>query len=171
VLERLRVRHEGAQLVHRLDLDTSGVLLCALDDDAHRALQRQFLQRTVEKRYVAWLEGEVHGDSGTICLPLRVDLEQRPRQLVCFEHGKKAVTDWRVLERKNGRTRIELFPRTGRTHQLRAHAAHARGLNAPIVGDRLYGAGGGRLMLHAESLTFDHPSTRERMIFRCAENF
>jgi tRNA pseudouridine32 synthase/23S rRNA pseudouridine746 synthase len=165
VLQRLRAKHPNASLVHRLDLDTSGVLLAALDADAHRALQHQFLSRTVEKRYVAWLEGEVAGDSGTICLPLRVDLEQRPRQVVCFEHGKKAVTDWRVVERRDGRTRVELFPRTGRTHQLRVHAAHPQGLGAPIVGDRLYGRDGERLMLHAEALTFAHPTTGARVTF------
>jgi tRNA pseudouridine32 synthase/23S rRNA pseudouridine746 synthase len=168
VLQRLRVRHPNATLVHRLDLDTSGVLLAALDGDTHRALQRQFLSRTVEKRYVACLEGDVEGDGGTICLPLRVDLEQRPRQLVCFTHGKKAVTDWRVLERSAGRTWVELLPRTGRTHQLRVHAAHASGLKAPIVGDRLYGRDGERLMLHAQALTFTHPATGERVTFQSA---
>jgi tRNA pseudouridine32 synthase/23S rRNA pseudouridine746 synthase len=168
VLQRLRVRHPNATLVHRLDLDTSGVLLAALDGDTHRALQRQFLSRTVEKRYVACLEGEVAGDAGTVSLPLRVDLEQRPRQMVCFTHGKKAVTDWRVLERAEGRTWVELFPRTGRTHQLRVHAAHASGLKAPIVGDRLYGKDGARLMLHAQSLTFTHPATGERVTFHSA---
>jgi tRNA pseudouridine32 synthase/23S rRNA pseudouridine746 synthase len=155
----------GASLVHRLDLDTSGVLLAALDAGSHRALQKQFLARTVRKRYVAWLEGEVNGEGGTLCLPLRVDLEQRPRQMVCFEHGKKAVTEWRVLERRGGRTRVELHPHTGRTHQLRVHAAHPRGLGAPIVGDRLYGSEGERLMLHAEALTFTHPATAERLTF------
>jgi tRNA pseudouridine32 synthase/23S rRNA pseudouridine746 synthase len=165
VLQRLRARHPHATLVHRLDLDTSGVLLAALDGNTHRALQRQFLQRTVEKRYVAWLEGDVRGQHGTVDLPLRVDLDQRPRQVVCFEHGRKAVTDWRVLERSQGRTRVEFLPRTGRTHQLRVHAAHAKGLNAPIVGDRLYGRDGERLMLHAQSLTFTHPKTGERVTF------
>ncbi len=135
VLERLRERHPTATLVHRLDLDTSGVLLAALDAESHRALQHQFRDRTISKRYVAWLERELDADSGTLNLPLRVDLEQRPRQCVCFEHGKRAITHWQVLERAHGRTRVAFFPETGRTHQLRVHASHPRGLNAPIVGD------------------------------------
>ena len=120
---------------------------------------------------MAWLDGEVRGERGTITLPLRVDLEQRPRQLVDPEHGRHAVTDWEVLERRGGRTRVAFFPRTGRTHQLRVHAAHARGLGVPIVGDRLYGAGAERLMLHAEALTFTHPVTAERMTFRAEAPF
>jgi tRNA pseudouridine32 synthase/23S rRNA pseudouridine746 synthase len=163
VLERLRARHPAARLVHRLDLDTSGVLLAALDEPAYHALQRQFTERTVDKRYVAWLDGEVRGENGTVNLPLRVDLDQRPRQLVDREHGRAAETRWQVLERREGRTRVAFFPRTGRTHQLRVHAAHLDGLAAPIVGDRLYGATAGRLMLHAESLGFVHPSSGERV--------
>jgi tRNA pseudouridine32 synthase/23S rRNA pseudouridine746 synthase len=163
VLERLRERHPAATLVHRLDLDTSGVLLAALDADAHRALQHQFRDRTIGKRYVAWLERELDADGGTLDLPLRVDLEQRPRQCVCFEHGKTAITHWQVLERAHGRTRVAFFPETGRTHQLRVHASHPRGLNAAIVGDNLYGRGGPRLMLHAETLSFNHPATGRRL--------
>ncbi len=163
VLERLRARHPNALLVHRLDLDTSGVLLAALDGDTYRKLQAQW--HGVEKRYVAWLEGDVVGERGVIELPLRVDLEQRPRQLVDRQHGRHALTRWEVLERRDGRTRVALFPRTGRTHQLRVHAAHAEGLGAPIVGDRLYGTPADRLMLHAESLAFTHPATNERLVF------
>ncbi len=157
VQARLAERHPKAErvmLVHRLDLDTSGVILAALDEDAYRALQEQFVNRTVKKRYIAWIEGSPPGDRGTIALPHRLDVDQRPRQVVDFVHGREAVTDWKVLERDGGRTRVALFPRTGRTHQLRVHAAHADGLAAPIVGDRLYGSPGGRLMLHAESLSF-----------------
>jgi len=171
VLERLRARHPAARLVHRLDLDTSGVLVAAVDQPAYHALQRQFAERSIEKRYVAWLDGEVRGDGGTVSLPLRVDLDQRPRQLVDFEHGKSAETRWQVLERRGGRTRVAFFPRTGRTHQLRVHAAHAKGLGVPIVGDRLYGSPAERLMLHAEALTFAHPATGERMTFRAPEPF
>lgn len=169
VLERLRENHPHAMLVHRLDLDTSGVLVAALDGETYRSLQAQW--RHVEKRYVAWVERELAADRGTVELPLRVDLEQRPRQLVDFAHGRHAVTDWEVLERKDGRTRVAFFPRTGRTHQLRVHAAHEKGLGAPIVGDRLYGRDGERLMLHAEQLTFTHPVTAERLTFRVPPPF
>ncbi|MBL8956824.1 MAG: RluA family pseudouridine synthase [Myxococcaceae bacterium] len=169
VLTRLRERHPGAMLVHRLDLDTSGVLLAARDFETYRALQARW--HAVEKRYIAWLDGDVRGEHGTLSLPLRVDLEQRPRQLVDFVHGRHAVTDWRVLSRKNGRTRVAFFPRTGRTHQLRVHAAHRDGLGCPIVGDRLYGAEAGRLMLHAEALTFTHPASGARVTFEVAAPF
>ncbi|MBL8917101.1 MAG: RluA family pseudouridine synthase [Archangium sp.] len=145
--------------VHRLDLDTSGLLLVALDVEAYRLLQRQFLSRAVEKQYVAILDGELSNarDEGVIELPMRVDLDQRPRQLVDFEHGRSALTRWKVLERSAGRTRVAFFPLTGRTHQLRVHAAHEKGLGLPIVGDRLYGVPGERLLLHAESLRLRHP--------------
>jgi tRNA pseudouridine32 synthase/23S rRNA pseudouridine746 synthase len=164
VLSRLRERlpdARGPLLVHRLDLDTSGLLLAAKDDEAHRFLQAQFISRSVRKRYVAWLEGEVFGEAGSISLPLRVDLDQRPVQIVDFQGGREALTDWSVVLRKPGRTRIWLSPRSGRTHQLRVHAAHRLGLGAPIIGDRLYGRGGERLLLHAESLTIRHPDGRQ----------
>ncbi|HSD89727.1 MAG TPA: RluA family pseudouridine synthase [Kofleriaceae bacterium] len=168
VLARLRARYPeatGPVLVHRLDLDTSGLLVAAKDAQTHRELQRLFAIREVEKRYIAWLEGEVAGDVGTIDLALRVDLDDRPRQIVDPQHGKAAVTDWQVLARQGGRTRVALSPRTGRAHQLRVHAAV--GLGAPIVGDRLYGrpgaADGERLLLHAEAIAFVHPHTGERV--------
>lgn len=151
----------GPLAVHRLDLDTSGLLLVALDDEAYRLLQAQFLSREVQKEYVAVLAGEVAQDEGTIELPLRVDLEQRPRQLVDFAHGKAALTRWKVLARAEGRTRVAFFPLTGRTHQLRVHAAHPQGLGVPIVGDRLYGTPDARLLLHAQTLTFRHPVSGE----------
>jgi tRNA pseudouridine32 synthase/23S rRNA pseudouridine746 synthase len=162
VLTRLRARLPGAEgplLVHRLDLDTSGLLLVAKDAETHAALQRQFLERTVEKRYVAWVEGPVAGAAGSIALALRGDPDDRPRQIHDPVHGKAAHTDWQVLVRADGRTKVALLPRTGRTHQLRVHAAHPAGLGAPIVGDRLYGLAGPRLLLHAESLRFVHPRT------------
>jgi tRNA pseudouridine32 synthase/23S rRNA pseudouridine746 synthase len=164
VLVRLRARHAGAMVVHRLDRDTSGVLLAAKDTATYTALQRQFLRREVDKRYVAWLDGEVRGEHGVIDLALRVDLDDRPRQLHDPVHGRAAQTAWQVLARRDGRTRVELRPRTGRTHQLRVHAAHALGLGAPIVGDRLYGtADDGRLLLHAEMLAFAHPHSGARV--------
>lgn len=163
VLARMRARFPAATgplLVHRLDLETSGLLVVALDADAHTALQRQFIEREVEKRYVAVLDGLITEERGVIELPLRVDLEQRPRQVVDFEHGKPATTEFTVLERTGGRTRVAFFPKTGRTHQLRVHASHARGLGTPIVGDRLYGRPERRLMLHAEALTLRHSDGR-----------
>jgi tRNA pseudouridine32 synthase/23S rRNA pseudouridine746 synthase len=168
VQARLRARYphaKGPLLVHRLDLDTSGLLVAALDPRTHAALQRQFLQREVHKRYVAWVEGLVPGERGTIDFPMRVDLDDRPRQIHDPVHGKAAVTEWQVLERRGERTRVAFFPLTGRTHQLRVHAAHPLGLGAPIVGDRLYGHPDVRLHLHAEALAFQHPETGERLSF------
>ncbi len=168
VLARLRARHPhatGPLLVHRLDLDTSGLLVAALDARTHADLQRQFTRREVHKRYVAWVEGRVQAEEGTIDFPMRVDLEDRPRQIHDPVHGKPAVTAWRVLERRGARTRVAFFPLTGRTHQLRVHAAHPLGLGAPIVGDRLYGHEGERLHLHAEALSFRHPGTGQRVSF------
>jgi tRNA pseudouridine32 synthase / 23S rRNA pseudouridine746 synthase len=148
---------EGPMMVHRLDVGTSGLLLVAKDKATHQHLQAQFAERTIEKRYVALLAGIVHGQEGLIDLPLRVDLDDRPRQLVCYEHGKPAQTRWQVVGRSTTRTRIHFYPLTGRTHQLRVHAAHAQGLSCPIVGDELYGAKADRLYLHAEWLAFTHP--------------
>ncbi|MCI0569633.1 MAG: pseudouridine synthase [Myxococcaceae bacterium] len=174
VLTRLRTRYPdatGPLLVHRLDLDTSGLLVAALDARTHAALQRQFILREVEKRYVAWVEGHIHAERGTIDFPIRVDLHDRPRQIHDTVHGKPAVTEWRVLQRSDERTRVAFFPRTGRTHQLRVHAAHPLGLGAPIVGDRLYGHPDVRLFLHAEALTFRHPASGELVTFERSAAF
>lgn len=158
-------------LVHRLDAATSGLLLIALDLDTYRALQKQFLEHRVDKRYVAWLAGSVRDDAGTIDLPLRVDLAQRPRQLVDRANGRFARTRFEVVERRAGRTRVHFFPETGRTHQLRVHAAHPEGLGCPIVGDRLYGEPAERLMLHAESLALVDPESRQRVAFESMAPF
>jgi tRNA pseudouridine32 synthase/23S rRNA pseudouridine746 synthase len=163
VATRLRARYPEAAVAHRLDLDTSGLLVAAKDPATHAALQRAFARREVDKRYAAWLDGAVAGDHGTVELALRVDLDDRPRQIYDPEHGKPAVTGWRVVERRDGRTRVALVPRTGRTHQLRVHAAHPLGIGAPIVGDRLYGRVAVRLALHAEALAFLHPHTQRRI--------
>ncbi len=174
VLVRLRERYPdatGPMLVHRLDLDTSGLLLATTRPELHAALQRLFARREIDKRYVAWLDGEVPRDHGVIELPLRVDLDDRPRQIVDPIHGKRAITEWRVVERDARRTKVIFTPRTGRTHQLRVHASHPDGLAAPIVGDRLYGRAGARLMLHALSLGFDHPATGERIEVSCPAPF
>lgn len=161
----------GPLIVHRLDMSTSGILVLAKTKEAHKALQSQFIQRTVKKRYVALLDGNLNTKKGEINLPLRVDLDDRPRQLVCFEHGKNAKTKWTIVEQKNNTTRIHFYPITGRTHQLRVHAAHKNGLNAPIVGDDLYGKKQNRLHLHAEAIEFIHPISKEKMSFTVKANF
>ena len=160
----------GPLLVHRLDMDTSGLLLAAKDKDIHTLLQKQFEGRSVKKRYVALLDGIPHGKEpkGFIRLPLRPDFDNRPLQLVDFEYGKPAVTRYELLPPSQGGqggllTRIALYPETGRTHQLRVHAAHPDGLDCPIVGDPLYGRPSDRLYLHAEALEFRHPVTNQRM--------
>ena len=147
----------GPLMVHRLDRATSGLMLIAKNKDVHEHLQRQFLTKDIQKRYIAVLQGELKSDTGEVQLPLRVDLDDRPRQLVCYQHGKSAITQYKVIERFNGRTKIYFYPITGRTHQLRVHAAHKDGLNCPIVGDELYGQISSRLHLHAERLRFLHP--------------
>jgi len=161
----------GPLTVHRLDMSTSGLILIALNRDAHKSLQKQFIKRTIKKRYIALLEGLVEQDKGSIELPLRVDLDDRPRQLVCYQHGKPAKTQWKVIERKNNRTKVYFYPITGRTHQLRVHSAHLKGLNIPIVGDELYGKRANRLHLHAEFIEFNHPVTRELLSFQVDAEF
>lgn len=161
----------GPLIVHRLDMSTSGLLIIALNKRAHKALQKQFIERTIEKRYVALVSGNVTTDSGTIELPLRLDFDDKPRQMVCYQHGKPALTTWRVLERKNNTTRLHLFPKTGRTHQLRVHCAHQDGLNLPIVGDDHYGHKAERLHLHAEYLSLTHPINHKQLEFEVAADF
>ncbi len=170
-IQQLYPQATGPLLVHRLDMSTSGIILIAKKKDIHQSLQKQFLKRSVEKRYMALLQGYVKSSHGEIELPLRVDLEDRPRQLVCYEHGKHALTKYEVLERTKGYTRVYFYPHTGRTHQLRVHAAHASGLHAPIIGDDLYGQKSDRLYLHAEFLGFWHPITKERMEITCPAPF
>lgn len=157
--------------VHRLDMATSGLLILGKTRQTCIALQRQFENRTVEKRYVAIVEGDVPQQRGTISLPLRRNVLDRPRQIVDYENGKAALTEYEVLSRKNGRTRLALYPRTGRTHQLRVHCAHRDGLGCPILGDDLYGHKADRLYLHAEYIAFDHPVTGERMTFEWLAEF
>lgn len=153
---------DGPLTVHRLDMATSGLMLIAKTKRVHQNLQAQFKNRLVRKRYVALLEGVVPKDKGTVDLPLCLNPLDRPRQMVHTEHGKPAITDYQVLERLDGkRTRIAFYPRTGRTHQLRIHAAHPLGLHCPIIGDELYGEKAKRLYLHAEYLEFTHPITGE----------
>jgi len=148
---------QGPLIVHRLDMSTSGLMIVAKNDDVYKDLQKQFLKRSIKKRYVALLNGIVENDRGVIDLPLRVDLDNRPSQMVCYEHGKSARTEYAVLSRNVGVTRVNFYPVTGRTHQLRVHAAHADGLNVAIVGDDIYGKKADRLYLHAEYIAFRHP--------------
>ena len=164
-------------IVHRLDQSTSGILILAKSKQAHYALQSQFIHRTVEKRYVALLDGEVEQRSGRIDLPMHLDYDNRPRQMISTD-GKQAITEYEVVGVEDGQTRILFRPITGRTHQLRLHAAHRDGLNAPIVGDDIYGRGleadctdGHRLCLHACRLEFDHPTTGERIVVECKADF
>jgi tRNA pseudouridine32 synthase/23S rRNA pseudouridine746 synthase len=153
----------GPLIVHRLDMSTSGILVMAKSTETYLNLQAQFMKRTVQKRYVALLSGKIEQDSGEINLPLRVDLDNRPNQLVCYQHGKPAKTQWKVIERRENTTLVHFFPITGRTHQLRVHAAHPEGLNTPIVGDDLYGTKADRLYLHAEAIRFWHPVLGKEM--------
>lgn len=158
-------------IIHRLDMPTSGLLVVAKTREAHKHIQAQFLKRTVTKRYTALLSKRIEGNAGEISLPLRGDFENRPMQLVCFEFGKKAITKWEVVERNEATTKVHFWPLTGRTHQLRMHAAHTQGLDAPIVGDDLYGTAAERLHLHAAYLSFTHPATGEKMTFEVPEDF
>lgn len=159
--------------VHRLDMFTSGLMVLALTREAHRMLSKQFEERTVVKRYLAMLEGTVPGERGEIQLPFRLDPDNRPFQIYDPIHGKMGHTLWETLSVENGRTRVLFTPITGRTHQLRLHAAHHLGLGCPIVGDSLYGRGreGDRMLLHASVLEFDHPETGVRMRFASPAGF
>jgi tRNA pseudouridine32 synthase/23S rRNA pseudouridine746 synthase len=174
VYERMRLKYPNASgplLVHRLDMSTSGLLLIAKSEEIYKHLQSQFIRRIVKKSYIALLDGIVNQTEGDISLPLRVDLEDRPKQLVCDEHGKNAYTKYKILGIESGKTRIQFFPITGRTHQLRVHAAHHLGLNCPIIGDDLYGTKGERLCLHAQWIQFKHPITKEIVEFSCEPEF
>ncbi len=161
----------GPLVVHRLDMSTSGLLLIAKSSSVHKKLQSQFIKRQIKKQYIALLDGLITEEHGRIELPLRADFHNLPNQLVCFTFGKSAQTDWEVLSRTEHHTLIRFYPITGRTHQLRVHAAHPSGLNTPIVGDDLYGTRANRLHLHAESITFQHPFTKETMTISVAANF
>lgn len=164
--------------VHRLDMDTSGLLILALTEKAHRHLSIQFMNRKVQKEYIALVDGVVTGERGTIELAFRYDPEHKPRQTYDPVLGKVGITEWEKIRveayGEQGRlvSRIRFIPITGRTHQLRLHSMHTRGLGFPIVGDRLYGRDeGGRLMLHASSIVFTHPETKVRMEFTVEPDF
>lgn len=173
----------GSLIVHRLDMATSGLLILALNPRAHKKLQQQFINKTIQKRYVAIIEGDLIAEKGLIELPLNVDINDRPRQIVCYKHGKKAITTFEKFDPQpnfdlqsqltSGKklTKVYLYPKTGRTHQLRMHCAHVDGLNMPILGDDLYGNKANRLHLHAEFLAFEHPVTKEQMQFQLDAEF
>lgn len=170
-VKELYANATGPLIVHRLDMSTSGLMLIAKSEEVYKNLQSQFIKRTVQKKYVALLDGIVTKDEGFIDLPLRVDLDNRPNQLVCYEHGKSARTKFEVISRENNQTRIHFYPITGRTHQLRVHASHHLGLNCPIIGDDLYGTKANRLHLHAEEITFEHPISKEKMTLTVEADF
>lgn len=155
----------GPLIVHRLDMSTSGVMMIAKTEFAYHRLQKAFLNHQIQKKYVAIISGKVIPEKGIISLPLMPDYLDRPRQIVDHEQGKEAITEYEVLEPvDDSHLRIALYPKTGRTHQLRVHCAHQEGLNAPILGDPLYGnEKAARLHLHAEEITFEHPLTGKKM--------
>ncbi len=161
----------GPLLVHRLDMDTSGILLIAKTEESYKNLQQQFIKRTVKKCYTAVLAGKLQEQKGKIDLPLRVDLNDRPKQLVCYEHGKKALTYWELITSNNNTSLVYFYPVTGRTHQLRVHAAHPKGLNTAILGDDLYGTKANRLHLHAAFIAFKHPISAKKMVFEVKADF
>ena len=153
--------------VHRLDMDTSGLMVLAFTKQSHRNLSIQFAKQLVKKRYIALLEGKIQKTPGKIELPFRLDIDNRPHQIYDPELGKIGTTVWRVLQIEGNNTRMEFSPLTGRTHQLRVHSAHKLGLGCPIVGDRLYGNGSTEetLKLHASYLAFKHPASGKDLEF------
>ncbi|OZG73750.1 bifunctional tRNA pseudouridine(32) synthase/ribosomal large subunit pseudouridine synthase RluA [Hahella sp. CCB-MM4] len=167
IWRRVQQIYPLSQVVHRLDMATSGVLILALRKKAEIALKKQFMNRTVAKTYVARVAGVMEQDSGLVDLPLICDWEHRPKQKVCFEHGKPAQTRFSVISRSANSTLVALYPITGRSHQLRVHML---ALGHPILGDRFYAspdiiAQSSRLLLHAQSIAFNHPYSDERMTF------
>ena len=172
LLTRVQAAFPDALLVHRLDRDTSGVMVFALTAHAQRHLGLQFEKRHIKETYVAHVSGEMAEKTGTVDLPLIVDWPNRPRQMVDHENGKPAVTEWRVQRKGEGETRLRLFPKTGRSHQLRVHCL---ALGHPILGDPLYSTGAAkehpRMMLHSESLRLRHPDGGVGMTFKVKTPF
>lgn len=172
LITRVQAVFPQALLVHRLDRDTSGVMVFALSPHAQRNLSMQFEKRTTKKTYVARVAGRIEEKKGTVDLPLIVDWPNRPRQMVCHETGKQAVTDWRVLKTSDSESRVRLTPKTGRSHQLRVHML---ALGHPILGDPFYAEGSAlehpRLMLHSEELRINHPDSGKGLSFRAKAPF
>lgn len=161
----------GPIIIHRLDMSTSGLLVVAKNKMAHQFMQDQFIRHTITKEYIALLDGVIEQESGLIDLPLRVDLDDRPRQMVCYTYGKPAQTKWERIAIENSKTRVRFYPLTGRTHQLRMHAVHPKGLNTPIIGDDLYGTKANRLHLHASFIKFMHPGSKQEISFEIPPDF
>lgn len=173
VIERLRLDYPRASIVHRLDLDTSGLMVVPLTREAHRHISRQFQERRVRKAYHAEVYGDVDNNSGEIDLPIAPDWTNRPRQKICRARGKPSITRYQVLERQPGRTRLLLKPETGRSHQLRIHLAE---IGHPILGCDLYAhadalAASPRLLLHASYLGFEHPTRGKWIEQYCPPEF
>ena len=167
LITRIQSEYPTALLVHRLDRDTSGVMVFALSPNAQRHLGLQFEKRHTKKTYVARVWGQIEADTGTVDLPIIVDWPNRPKQMICHETGRAALTDWQVINRDRGETRVKLSPKTGRSHQLRIHML---ALGHPILGDPFYGTPESqeatRLMLHSHRLRLRHPDGGEMMDFR-----
>lgn len=170
-LKRLYPKADGPLIVHRLDMATSGILLAAKTKEIHQALQELFISRKIKKEYMAVLKDYTGPEHGFVNLPLLPDWNNRPRQMVSHELGKKALTEFQVVRQEGNKTWMSFIPHTGRTHQLRVHAAHPEGLNAPILGDELYGVKDQRLHLHAEKLTFTHPLTNKEITITAKNPF
>jgi len=173
LITRLQQTYPCASIVHRLDLDTSGIMVIPLNKPTHAHISRQFQQREVEKSYYAVVYGIVEQDRGEIDLPIAPDWNNRPRQVICQERGKQALTRFEVLQRETDRTRLLLKPETGRSHQLRIHM---RELGHPILGCDMYAheealGMSDRLMLHAATLAFTHPTTGEWLSGECPPDF
>lgn len=167
ISHRLSLQFDEIHIVHRLDMATSGIMVFARNKDALRHLQQQFQHRQTEKSYQAIVAGILTPHQGAINLPMRCDWPNRPKQMVCYEFGKKSLTRWRVMDYINGNTRVELLPFTGRSHQLRIHSD---ALGHPILGDNLYGTKESQqateqLCLHAQSLSFTHPTNNRWLTF------
>jgi tRNA pseudouridine32 synthase / 23S rRNA pseudouridine746 synthase len=175
MITRIQQKYPTATVVHRLDLDTSGIMIVALNKDCHRNISRQFQERKVHKTYHAVVYGNVEKDEGTVELPIKTDWENRPLQIICHENGKHALTHYQVLERdiENNSTRLLLKPHTGRTHQLRIHM---REIGHPILGCDMYAHEEAlkmspRLMLHATTLEFEHPDSGDAIFGECQPEF
>jgi len=173
MIRRVQKQYDDALVVHRLDLDTSGIMVVARGKTSQVALSKLFQERRVHKRYRAWVSGEVAADSGSIDLPIAPDWQRRPRQRICKEKGKAALTHYRVLRREPGRSYLELNPITGRSHQLRIHL---QALGHPILGCDLYApspvlGSAPRLMLHATLIAFPHPLHGRELVGHCPAPF
>lgn len=170
-IKAMRPEIDEPGYTHRLDMATSGIVVIAKDKATHKAMQQLFATRQVSKTYVAVVEGVPEAKSGTIRLPLIPNVDDRPRQMVDFVRGKEAISHYEVIETSSGRSRLLFHPTTGRTHQLRLHAAHPLGLGCPIVGDNLYGTMGRRLLLHSAKIEFVHPHTGATVCYESPAGF